>query len=280
MTKTATNSPPPPLDVKTLARAELQAGAWESKLLAEWERLTHSAQELLPRAVATKAALDKLPQDMRGKPALAAAARALSTPPTLPDVQALLGETLSARTEVIQARKRAAESTQATLSSAHAQLGALVEAVRVAEQAIAAVQARSDTGAKSAAQGDKPVTRTSPPALPSVRTQVPRVQMQASVDLKSDSNFYVGFSTNLSEGGLFIATVQCPPKGTPVDLQFSIPGGQVLRVQGVVRWVREVNDKNPEIFPGVGVQFVSPSPAALEVIRSFVQKREPMFYPD
>ena len=103
--------------------------------------------------------------------------------------------------------------------------------------------------------------------------------MQAAVDLHSDSNFFTGFSTNISEGGLFIATVQTVELGTEVDLNFSL-GEQKLTVRGVVRWVREVNDNTPDIFPGVGIQFVNLDPATAGAIQQFVAAREPMFFPE
>lgn len=107
-----------------------------------------------------------------------------------------------------------------------------------------------------------------------------RVRMQASIDLKSESNFYQGFSTNLSEGGIFVATVQLTARGTPVDLQFTLPGGKKLEVKGEVRWVREPNDLTPEICPGVGIQFTELSADAAAAIKAFIASREPMFFPD
>jgi len=113
-----------------------------------------------------------------------------------------------------------------------------------------------------------------------ISTRQARVRMQASVDLESESNFFQGFSTNLSEGGLFVATVQMLPMGTQVDLHFTLPGGKKIDAKGVVRWMREVNDRTPDIFPGVGVQFVELPPEAAAAIRNFVTAREPLFFAD
>jgi uncharacterized protein (TIGR02266 family) len=108
----------------------------------------------------------------------------------------------------------------------------------------------------------------------------PRYRMQAVVDLSSESNFFSGFSTDISSGGLFVATVHAPPLGTLVDLQFTLPDGRQIEVKGQVRWTREVNDQTPEIFPGVGIQFIELSPDARGAIDTFVAAREPMFFPD
>jgi uncharacterized protein (TIGR02266 family) len=107
-----------------------------------------------------------------------------------------------------------------------------------------------------------------------------RVALKTQVDLSSDSNLFTGFGTNISEGGLFVATLSVVPVGTPVDLLFSLPGGTRLSVQGEVRWIREVNDRTPDVFPGVGVRFVELPTEAAEALHRFVQSREPLFYPD
>ena len=104
--------------------------------------------------------------------------------------------------------------------------------------------------------------------------------MQTQVDLVSDSNFFTGFSTNISEGGLFVATVNVLPAGTPVDVSFTLPAGRRLTVKGEVRWTREVNDRTPDVFPGVGVRFTEVDPAVVSQIKAFVQQREPLFFPD
>jgi uncharacterized protein (TIGR02266 family) len=104
--------------------------------------------------------------------------------------------------------------------------------------------------------------------------------MQATIDMRSDSNFFTGFTTNVSEGGIFVATVQSVPRGTTVDLDFTLPGGRPMKVTGVVRWTREVNDKTPELMPGLGVQFAHLPPEVASAITDFVATREPMFFPD
>ena len=117
------------------------------------------------------------------------------------------------------------------------------------------------------------------PERPSGRSQA-RVKMEAAVDLESESNFFTGFSRDISEGGLFVATVDLLPIGSEIDLRFTLPSGQAVDVQGVVRWRRELNDRQPEIFPGMGVQFRALPPQAAGMIQSFVGSREPLFFPD
>jgi uncharacterized protein (TIGR02266 family) len=148
-----------------------------------------------------------------------------------------------------------------------------VEAPVVAS--VAAVEASSPSFAQRAAP-----PMGSPIGKIALKRVAARVAMQTQVDFASDSNFFTGFSTNISEGGLFVATVNVLPPGTPVDVTFSLPAGARFTVKGEVRWTREVNDKTPEVFPGVGVCFTDVDPAAVAQIKSFVQQREPLFFPD
>lgn len=138
----------------------------------------------------------------------------------------------------------------------------------------AAAGPKTATGQKTAP--GKPVAR--PPAAPNRERR--RVRMEASVDLESETNFFTGFSTDISEGGLFVATVDLLPIGSEIDLRFTLPSGKSVDVHGVVRWRREVNDRQPEIFPGLGVQFRTLEPAAASAIQQFVGTREPLFFPD
>ena len=130
-------------------------------------------------------------------------------------------------------------------------------------------------------QANRPDDSTLPmsaAAPASTRRTAPRVRMQATIDFGSENNFYNGFSTNISEGGVFVATVKLVPLGTEVDLAFSLPTGEKIETRGVVRWHREVNDKIPESMPGIGIEFVNLPPAAESSVKRFVASRDPMFY--
>ena len=116
--------------------------------------------------------------------------------------------------------------------------------------------------------------------LEKLRRKEPRVPMEIAIDFWSDSNFYTGFATDISQGGIFIATVDGPPMGREVDLQFSLPEGRKLHILGTVRWVRVANDRTPDIFPGVGVQFLDLPAESAAAIRRFVAIREPLFFPE
>ena len=104
--------------------------------------------------------------------------------------------------------------------------------------------------------------------------------MQTAVTLDSGSNFFIGFTRNISRGGLFIACEDPLNRGTPVELLFSLPGGRRIEAQAEVSWVRERFACGPEIRPGMGVRFVDLAESDRRAIRTFMRLREPLFYPE
>lgn len=107
-----------------------------------------------------------------------------------------------------------------------------------------------------------------------------RVALEADVGFQSESNFYTGFSEDLSDGGVFLATFNLLKLHSPVTVTFTLPDGHLVVAQGRVAWVREYNETTPDLSPGMGVQFEGLSDADMKSIRSFLRKRAPMFYAD
>lgn len=110
--------------------------------------------------------------------------------------------------------------------------------------------------------------------------QAPRVACEVDIGFQSESNFFTGFSEDISEGGLFISTYDFKPIGTTIDVNFTLPSGHTVIANGVVRWIRELNPLTPEMEPGMGVQFVDLSNEDKGAISSFLTQRSPMFYDD
>ncbi len=112
------------------------------------------------------------------------------------------------------------------------------------------------------------------------RRENTRVQLDAEIGFYSDSNFYTGFTQDLSEGGVFVATYELQPLGTQIEVNFMLPGGHELNVIGVVRWLKDPIEDTPGVYPGMGIQFVQVGAEDREAIQEFVQNRAPMFYDD
>jgi uncharacterized protein (TIGR02266 family) len=117
-------------------------------------------------------------------------------------------------------------------------------------------------------------------AQPDDRRRNPRVRFERAVDLSSDENFYTGFANDISTGGLFVATIDPPPRGSRVELAFSLPDGTRIETEGEVRWTREFNDRIADMAPGVGIQFCQLDPEARRAIERFVAERGALFFPD
>ena len=106
-----------------------------------------------------------------------------------------------------------------------------------------------------------------------------REKIEVNIGATTESNFFVGFSTEISEGGVFAATYNIQPRGTPMIVHITLPGGFDQIVHGVVRFVRDPMDMSAEdTVPGMGIQFEGLDPQARELILRFIRKRPPMFY--
>jgi uncharacterized protein (TIGR02266 family) len=114
------------------------------------------------------------------------------------------------------------------------------------------------------------------------RRKYERLSLTAEVGLRSESNFYTGFSDDVSEGGLFIATYALLPVGAKVEVSFWLPSGHEIIATAEVRWVRDPrrSDDHGHISPGMGVRFTDLSSDHLEAIRTFTEMRPPMFFDD
>jgi uncharacterized protein (TIGR02266 family) len=105
-----------------------------------------------------------------------------------------------------------------------------------------------------------------------------RAELSVEVSLESEHNFFVGFSENISEGGLFISTHSLREMGSKIRLTFHLPLRDTpVTVDAVVRWVRLYSETS-DGPPGLGLQFVDLSPEDALAIRSFVERRAPLFW--
>jgi uncharacterized protein (TIGR02266 family) len=105
-----------------------------------------------------------------------------------------------------------------------------------------------------------------------------RLLLELEVTLQSDSNFYIGLTENLSNGGIFVATHLVQPIGTTVAMTLRLPNGKApLALAGRVRWVREFSE-TLDAPPGMGIEFDTISEADTRTIREFLAARTPLFF--
>jgi uncharacterized protein (TIGR02266 family) len=294
---------PSPSREAELARAESELTGQESRLSEQLARALSEAASLGERLEQVRSALSR-PEASADASLweLGARLQAAAVPELTSDVDASRARALAAREQALEIRRQAHEDVQDALRAFQQQTASLSQELGQAE---AGLQRAAEAAARAQREQEAQARRAQETAraAQSVATRVPagatataapafstaaaakgrergRVKLQAAIDLRSDSNFFTGFSTNISEGGIFIATVESVPRGTQVDLDFTLPGGRPLRVTGVVRWSREVNNRNPDLMPGVGVQFTDLAPEVASAISAFAARREPMFFPD
>ena len=124
------------------------------------------------------------------------------------------------------------------------------------------------------------MTEQNSPIAHDERREYRRVPLEVEVSLASENNFYTGFTSDISEGGLFIATRELVPVGTSVEFELKLGSGRV-QVKGLVRWVREYSDLTEQVPPGVGVEFLNLHPKVAAAINAFIgQRRDSLFYDD
>jgi len=104
-----------------------------------------------------------------------------------------------------------------------------------------------------------------------------RVPVCLGVGFESDSSTFTGVTSDISEGGLFVATHTLPAVGCEIDLRFSLPSGPELHTRGIVRWLRDSHEAD-SAPPGIGVQFSALAERELTAIRAFIDQREPTFF--
>jgi type IV pilus assembly protein PilZ len=89
------------------------------------------------------------------------------------------------------------------------------------------------------------------------------------VDYKTVDELFSEFARNINEGGMFVET-DCPPEpGSPVALQFSIPGSdEPIAVMGRVVRTSAGDREEP---PGMGIEFENLDAQSRELINQLVR---------
>jgi uncharacterized protein (TIGR02266 family) len=103
-----------------------------------------------------------------------------------------------------------------------------------------------------------------------------RIPFKVAVQATGEHQFWCGFTTNLSSGGVFVATHAVLPIGTIVEFDFTLGTAEVT-VKGEVRWVRT----GDVVTPGMGIRFVDlPASVAARIEEVLCQAPDTIFYDD
>ena len=138
---------------------------------------------------------------------------------------------------------------------------------------------RVGSGGESAWEGGSEVVIVKPTVRPGGEPRLPRPEVRLMVNVDSDSNFYAGFTDNVSECGVFVATHALLRLGSTVDLSIALPHKEPIRVRGTVRWLRPYSESNDAV-PGMGIRFDRIAMKDAERIHEFTKARAPMFFDD
>ena len=103
-------------------------------------------------------------------------------------------------------------------------------------------------------------------------------ELAADIGFHSETNFYTGYSADISDGGLFLATYDLLPVGTELTISFMLPEGYQVTTRGHVSWLREPREADTDIRPGMGISFDSLAKDDYEAILRFTGRRPPLFY--
>ncbi len=242
-----------------------------------------------------RAALGPTPAIARALLTQAIGALAEAVPSESFDLDGVLAELGSARAALAQIERESRAAPQADLAAKiMQQLVAALEILQDARPRVA--QARASAGhvadvlailhpLRKALAGELPSepARRDPGAAPAPEPEddlrrTARVDLGTTIGGESGSNFYTGFSENISGGGVFVATYELQPINAKVLVSFILPGGHQIMTHGRVRWVREYDATKPELPPGMGVQFSELKPADRDAIVKYTRRHPPIFY--
>ncbi len=87
-----------------------------------------------------------------------------------------------------------------------------------------------------------------------------RVETEIQADFAAGQLRASGKIRNLGENGLYVGTDTIPEQGEPVRLRFTAPGGDYVRVSGLVWWTSRDPDARDGLTPGFGMRLLAVSP--------------------
>jgi uncharacterized protein (TIGR02266 family) len=112
-------------------------------------------------------------------------------------------------------------------------------------------------------------TEGSTPGSGQERRESPRIPVEMWVEESTERELYFQRSANLSAGGIFLENTIPHPKGTVVNLQFTLPGdSSPIKVRGEI-----VNAAASDEL-GMGIKFVDVEPEVERRISEFVLRAE------
>lgn len=204
-----------------------------------------------------------------------------NTPKDVMDVASNIAQAVGALFDAEKAGdERAGKGAVRTALGSLSQTMALLQEVTTEHTGVESATA-TIAGAMSSLHPLTAVPSVAPPPPSEAETFTgERASIEANVGATSETNFYVGFSGDVADGGVFVATYNALPAGTRVEVTVTLPGGFEMKVPGTVHFVRDPMDMLADSEPGMGVRFDELTPKHRELVMRFIRKRPPIFYDD
>jgi uncharacterized protein (TIGR02266 family) len=95
-----------------------------------------------------------------------------------------------------------------------------------------------------------------------------RVPTMLRVEFSFGGGVAAGYSTNISEGGLFLQANDPMPPGRRLFMRVQLPGGGTLAAVGQIAWTQVGN--GVALMPGAGVRFVQMTDGARQQLGRFL----------
>lgn len=118
-------------------------------------------------------------------------------------------------------------------------------------------------------------------AAASEKRQAVRSTFDIQVGVSSHHRIFVGLMSNISTGGLFLATDEELSKGDRVEVRFQIPGSDyVFHKQAEVCWTRPYDEhaSDADARAGAGVRLDDLTDDEKRMLNAFIDVHEPMFF--
>lgn len=135
-----------------------------------------------------------------------------------------------------------------------------------------------------ASNASAPATISSPPASrrragrkKKVRLAPPPKRLEVEVAEYGDDTFYTGWNRTISDGGLFVVSLETLPPGHELDVEINLDG-RTIRSRGRVQFNRRVNPTNPDCESGAGIKLLNLTRENTQAIESFFSERAPLFF--
>lgn len=107
-----------------------------------------------------------------------------------------------------------------------------------------------------------------------------RDRIDVAIGLMADTQFYTGFTQNISTGGLFLATKRPEPIGSRFRVAFRVPTvDHEFQPLCEVCWHRDACGSDG-MAEGMGVRFLDLTGREVDLINEFIAGADTLFYPE